>query len=161
MAGRKSKYESNIKPYLDVIQQKVREGVTEAQIAKSLGVSVATLNTYKTKHEELKKALSTDKGADVLEKLVNAGIEASIGYYKENETTTITIGDDGKQKKSKVISKTWYPPNPVLNKFYVLNFGKDKGFVQDPLDYELKKAKQELDEKILKDKNWMTDFDDN
>ena len=157
-AGRKSKYETCVKPYLEDINKKVRQGVTEESIAKSLGISVATLNNYRNKYPEFKEALSKDKGADVLQRLINAGIEAACGYYKENETTTVILDESGVASKSqKTVTKTWYPPNPVLNKFYALNFGKDEGIASDPLDYEMRKAKQELDEAILKGKSWYID----
>lgn len=158
MAGAKSKYETNIKPYLKEIRKKIKEGVTESEIAKALGISVASLNNYKLKYPELKEALSKDKGKAVLEKLKNAGIDAACGYYKLNETTNITIDKDGNPKKSKVITKTWYPPNPTLNLFYVKLFGKDEGITSDPLDYELRKAKLELDAEIAKAKNWDADI---
>lgn len=157
-AGRKSKYEECVKPYLNEINKKVRQGITEENIAKSLGISVATLNNYRNQYPEFKEALSKDKGAEVLQKLINAGVEAAIGYFKENETTTIIIDESGQpSKRQKTITKTWYPPNPVLNKFYTLNFGKDEGIASDPLDYEMRKAKQELDEAITKSKNWYLD----
>lgn len=153
-AGRKSKYETEVKPYLDEINKKIREGVIEEEIAKSLNISVATLNNYKLKYPELREALSKNKGVDVLQDLVNAGIQSAKGYYKENETTIVILDENGQpSKRQKTIVKTWYPPNPTLNLFYVKNFGKDAGFMSDPLDYEMKKAKQELDEAILKDKN--------
>lgn len=158
-AGRKSKYETDVKPYLKTINKKIRQGVTEEAIAKSLGISKATINNYKLKYPELKEALSTNKGADELEALVNAGIQSAKGYYKENETTTIILDEDGKPtKKQKTINKIWYAPNPTLNKFYVLNFGKKDGWTDDPLEYELKKSKQELDEAVLKSKNFDIDF---
>ena len=154
MAGRKNKYETYVKPYLEDINKKIREGVTEKDIAKSLNISVATLNNYKSQYHELKEALSANKGKDVLKDLVNAGIQSAKGYYKENETTIVILDENGQPtKRQKTIVKTWYPPNPTLNIFYVKNFGKDEGYVSDPLEYEMKKAKQELDEAILKDKN--------
>lgn len=154
MAGRKNLYKSKVEPFLDTINKKVRDGVTEAEICKALGISVATLANYKNQHPELVEALSKGKGSNVLEKLKNAGIEAACGYFKENEVTRIVVGSDGKPKKEKTIAKTWYPPNAVLNRFYVMNFGKDEGYVNDPLEYELKKASHELDMEIKKDKNW-------
>ena len=153
MAGRKSKYETSVLPYLEEINKKVREGVIEAEIAKSLGISVASLNTYRNKHPEFKEALSKNKGKDVLERLRNAGIQSAIGYYKDE--VTIYQGEDGSERK--VVSRKWYPPNPSLNQFYVKIYGKEEGFVSDPLDYELKKAKQALDEAVLKVKNWDID----
>ena len=156
--GRKSKYESSVKPYLKEINKKIREGVTEYEIAKSLGISEVTLNNYKKKHPELVEALQTCKGSEVLQRLINAGIESACGYYKEIEHTTIVLDKDGNPKKQKSVDKVWYPPNPSLNQFYVKNFGKEEGFVSDPLDYQLRKSKAELDEAIAKGKNWDVDF---
>lgn len=154
-AGAKSKYETCVKPHLKEINDSVRKGIVEAEIAKSLGVSVASLNNYKQKYPELREALNKNKGADVLQDLINAGIEAAKGYFKENETVTVSIDENGNPtKRQKVTTKVWYPPNPVLHKFYVLNFGKDQGLVNDPLEYELRKARQEFEKVEHKEKNW-------
>lgn len=156
MAGRISKYEKCVKPYLETIKQKSREGVAEKDIAESLGICEATLNNYKNKYPELKEALSKDKGKDVLEALINAGIEAAKGGYKENEQTVYTMDENGNPVIEKVIvNKVWQPPNPALHKFYVLNYGKEQGLVNDPLEYELKLRKQEFDEALEKRKNWL------
>lgn len=153
--GARSKYDSLVKPYLTEINAKVREGVTEAAIAHSLGISPASLNNYRNKYPELAEALSKDRGADVLNDLTNAGIEAAKGYYRENEKTIYTMDEEGNPVIEKVIvNKVWQPPNPALNKFYVMNFGKEQGFTNDPLQHELKKQKQEFDEKLEKAKNW-------
>lgn len=160
--GAKGKYEQLVKPYLKEINNKVREGVTEEAIANSLGISVASLNNYRNQHKEFKEALSKDKGADVLNELVNAGIEAAKGYYKENVTTVIILDDEGKPtKRQSTITKQWYPPNQALNTFYVKNYGKEQGWTSDPLEYEMRKAKQELDEAIEKLNNPMYWGDNN
>lgn len=157
-AGRKNKYETAVKPFLKEINQKIQEGVIESEIAKSLGISVATLNNYRNQYPEFAEALSKNKGAAVLQELINEGIKAAKGYFVEEETTTIVFDKDGNPKKSKVVNKRWVPANPTLNIFYVKNFGKEQGFTSDPLDYELKKAKHELDEELAKSKNWDIDF---
>ena len=154
--GAKSKYEVCVKPYLAEINKKVREGVTEAEIARSLGISVASLNNYRNQHPEFAEALSKDKGADVLQALINAGIKAAIGGYKTTLKKTIWVTDEN---GNPVIARqeeyeTEQPPNPTLNKFYVMNYGKEQGFSNDPLAHELKRQKQEFEEKIEKAKNW-------
>lgn len=155
MAGRKNKYDTNVKPYLDDINKKIRQGVTESEIAKALGISVATLNNYKSDHEELREALSKNKGADILQELVNEGIKAAKGYWVEEETTTYGRDEDGNVVvKSVTKNKRWIPANPVLHKFYALNFGKAEGLVNDPLEYDLRKAKAEFEEEQAKLKNW-------
>lgn len=153
-AGRKSKYDINIKPNLAWISEQIKNGVIEAEIAKALKISVATLNNYKLKYPEFKEALTKDKAINIKQKLINAGVRAAIGYFEENETTTIVLDKNGLPKKTKVITKTWYPPNPALNKFYVMNYCKDEGFTNDPLEFELKKAKNELEQKLIEDENW-------
>ncbi len=157
--GAKSKYEQLVKPYLKDINKKVREGVIESEIAKALGISVATLNNYKKQYKEFAEALSKDKGADVLQKLVNAGIEAAQGGYRENEQAIYKMDDEGNPVLVQVIkNKVYQPPNPTLHKFYVLNYGKEQGLVNDPLEYQLKKQKQEFDEKLAKSKHWDINF---
>lgn len=153
--GAKSKYEVCVKPYLAEINKKVREGITEAAIAKSLGISVASLNNYRNQHKEFAEALSKDKGADVLQALLNAGIEAAKGRYIENEQSIYAVDEEGNPVLERVVvNKVWQPPNATLNKFYVQNFGKAQGFSSDPLTHELKKQKQEFDEKLERAKNW-------
>lgn len=153
--GARSKYESLVKPYLTEINEKVRQGVTEAEIAKSLGISVASLNNYRNQYPEFAEALSKDKGADVLQDLINAGVESAKGYFKEIETTVIILDEDGKpSKRQKTIQKVWYPPNASLNKFYVQNYGKEQGFTNDPLEFDFKLRKQEFEEELEKKKNW-------
>ena len=153
--GAKSKYETLVKPYLTEINAKVRQGVTEAAIAKALGISVASLNNYRNKHPEFAEALSRDKGADVLQDLMNAGIEAAKGCYKTNTQTIYETDEDGNPRIVKVIEyEQWQAPNAALNKFYVANFGREQGFSNDPLALELKRQKQEFEEKLERARNW-------
>lgn len=153
--GAKSKYETLVKPHLEEINKKVRQGVTEASIADALGISVASLNNYKHQHPELAEALSKNRGADVLQDLINAGVEAAKGATIETEQRIYTLDEFGTPKLDKVIKTTVkQPPNQSLNKFYVMNFGREQGFTNDPLVHELKKQKQEFDEKLEKAKNW-------
>ena len=161
MAGRKNKYESNVAPHLDMIRKKVAEGVTEKAIAEALGVTEQSLNNYKKKYPALAAALKPDgvKGAERLQELINAGIDAACGYYREIETVQVVFDKDGNPKKQKTVVKQWYPPNPMLNKFYVMNFGRENGFTSDPMEYELKKQRADLDAEAEKLKNWhMTDL---
>lgn len=165
--GAKGKYERQVKPYLQEINNKVRQGVTEEEIAKSLGISVASLNNYRNQYKEFEAALSKDKGADVLNELVNAGIDASLGGIKKvmkPVKLTRKEYENGKLISSEdyieyVEEEIYVPPNASLNQFYVLNYGKRKGYARDPLDYELKKDKHETEKNIAKAKNWDVDLD--
>lgn len=151
----KCRYFDCVQPYLDTIRKKVREGVTEVEIAKSLGISKATLENYKNQFPELKEALSKNKGADVLEKLINAGIESACGCYKTNTVTKFKADENGNPVLVSIEEyENWQQPNAVLNKFYVQNFGREQGFSNNPLEFELQKQKQEFMEKLERQKNW-------
>ena len=157
--GARPKYEACVKPYLAEINEKVRAGVTEAEIAKSLGISVASLNNYRNAHPEFAEALSKDKGADALNALISAGIEAAKGSIKKNSQYIYGVDENGDPVLEKVIvNEVWQPPNAALNKFYVQNFGREQGFSSDPLQYALKKQKQEFEEKLERARNWNLDI---
>ena len=156
--GAKGKYDKIVKPYLKQINEKIRQGVTEEQIAKALGISVASLNNYRNKYPEFAEALSKDKGADVLTDLLHAGIDAAIGGFKKSTETITETDKDGNTTTKTITKNTYYPPNPALNKYYVNNFGKAQGFCSDPLNYDLNKRKQEHTEKVDYAKNWDLDL---
>lgn len=151
----RSKYNDLITPNLELIKEKVNQGVTQKAIAKALGITEQTLINYKDTHPELNEALKPNgvRGAERLQELVNSGVRAAIGYFEENETTVIVLGEDKKPKRQKTIQKIWYPPNPTLNKYYTMNFGKKFGFTNDPLLLELNKIKAGYESEIERLKN--------
>lgn len=158
--GRKNRYEKDVKPYLKEINEKIRQGVTEEQIADWLGICVASLNNYRNQYPEFADALKKNKGKDVLTALINAGIEAAIGGFQETTETTTETDKDGNTVTKTVTKTNYIAPNPALNKFYVMNFGKDSyGFTNDPKSYELAKQKQAHTEKIDNAKNWDLNLD--
>lgn len=155
--GRKSLYDSLVKPRLKWINEQVRNGVTEKAIADALSITEQTLNNYKNKYPEFKEALSKGKGADVLQRLINSGIDAACGQWIEEETITVTLDEDGKpSKRQKVTTKKYLPPNPALNQYYTKHFGQEEGFTGDPLALEFKKAKLAFDKEVQSEKDWKT-----
>lgn len=166
--GAKGKYERLVKPFLAEINEKVRQGVTEESIAKALGISVASLNNYRNQYPEFAEALSKEKGADVLQDLINAGVKGAIGgiikVKKPYKAKRYEYDEDGKVISCEEVMKfyeeeIYIPPNASLNQFYVLNYGKAKGFARDPLDYDMKKEKHDEEMKEQKAKNWELDLD--
>lgn len=156
--GRKSKYEDFVKPHLSWIEEQTRNGVTEKEIAKALKITEQTLNNYCNRYPELKKALRENKGADVLQRLINSGVEAACGQWIEEETTTIILDENGKPtKRQKQINKRYIPPNPSLNQYYTKFYGQSEGFTGDPLALEFKKAKLEFEKAVQSAKDW-TDY---
>jgi len=61
MAGRKSKYETNVKPYLDLVKSMRIDGHTEEQIYERLKVGKTAWYEYKAEYTELADALKIGK----------------------------------------------------------------------------------------------------
>ena len=79
----KSKYETDIKPRLIEIEAWKRDGLTDEQIYKNLGISKDTFYTYKKKYSDFSDCLK--KGKEVADiEVENALYKRAIGYkYKE------------------------------------------------------------------------------
>ena len=60
-AGRKSKYETHVKPYLDLVKSMRIDGAREEDIMKRLDIGHSAFNEYKNKYPELKEALKHSK----------------------------------------------------------------------------------------------------
>lgn len=153
--GRKSKYSRFVKPRLGWINEQIRNGVTEKAIAEALGITEQTLNNYKHLYPELVKALNDGKGADVLQRLINSGIESACGKWVEEETLVMELDKDGNPTEGKkTITKKYIPPNPSLNQYYTKIYGKSEGFTGDPLALEFKKAKLDFEKAVQGTKDW-------
>jgi phage terminase len=79
----KSKYETDVKPRLIEIEAWKRDGLTDEQICKNLGIVKDTFYKYKEKYTDFSDALK--KGKEVADiEVENALFKRAIGYkYKE------------------------------------------------------------------------------
>lgn len=153
--GRKSKYDRLVKPRLAWINEQVRNGVTEKAIAAALGITEQTFNNYKHRYPEFVEAVTDNKGKDVLQRLINSGVEAACGQWVEEETITVQLDENGEpSKRQKIITKKYIPPNSSLNQYYTKHFGKEEGFTGDPLALDFKKAKLDFDKAVQSTKDW-------
>ncbi|MED4922109.1 transposase [Weizmannia sp. CD-2023] len=83
--GRKNKYFTHVQPRLEEIAYWCRDGLTEEEICKRLGISVASLNNYKNEYIELLEALKTNREiADY--RVENSLYLRALGYEYEEET---------------------------------------------------------------------------
>lgn len=153
--GRKCLYDELVKPRLEWINEQVRNGIAEKAIAAELGITEVTLNNYKKKYPEFAEALKKGKGADVLQRLINSGIESACGQWVTEETIVVQLDENGNpSKRQKTTVKKYIPPNPALNQYYTKHFGQEEGFTGDPLALEFKKAKLEFEKAVQSEKDW-------
>lgn len=106
---------------LTVLRGWARDGLTDEQIAKNIGIARGTLYEWKKRYPDIDDALK--RGKDVIDAEVEeALIKAALGYkYQETESFA---GDDGKQHE-KIITRT-AKPNVTALIFWLKNRRPDK-----------------------------------
>ena len=102
--ARKSKYNTHVQPYLAKIEMWCKEGITEADIAKTLGVSHNAWNDYKNQYEELRESIRNGR-ASLVSDVTSSLLKRALGYdVIERKTTTARLYDkDGKFIRDDVV----------------------------------------------------------
>lgn len=171
MAGRKSRYETHVQNRFQEIEKWARDGATEAQIAKKLGVGVTTFNTYKSKHEELAAVIKRGR-LDVVENLRGALIKKALGYdytevkevteqMKMPETMRKALIDAGFKAetldaiqvvRTEVTHKHTSPDVAAIN-LALKNYDKTN-WANDPQMLEIRKEELKLRKKQIENNEW-------
>ncbi|AJA42514.1 transposase/terminase small subunit (endogenous virus) [Clostridium phage phiCT453A] len=93
----KSKYETNVKDKLILVEGWARNGLTDEQIAKNLGIGYSTLKEYKKKYPAFLAALK--KGKEVIDfEVENALLKRALGYEYEEVTKERILKKDEQGK---------------------------------------------------------------
>lgn len=101
-----TKYETIVLPNLKLIERWKRNGASEEEIAKRLGIAYSTFNLYKAQKSELSEALK--KGAEVVDTEVeNSLLRRALGY--DYDETTEERSDSGELVITKVVHKQVVP----------------------------------------------------
>lgn len=163
--GRKKLYESKVKPFLKDIEKWSKQGLTEKQIAQKLGVAYSSYNLYKTENIEISEARK--KGLEVaVSEIENAMFEsAKGGKQKVQKTAKLKkiIYEDGKKVEEYEYLETYEeevynPPNTTAGIYLLKHWGKDRGYVNNPVEIDIKKEELELKKEELKLKKEMNEF---
>ena len=139
--GRKSKYHTHVEPRLKEIEAWARDGLTEEQIAKNLGVAYSTFRKYKDEYPAFSSALK--KGKEVVDiEVENALLKRALGYEYE-EVKTLIEEVDGKRKKKIEKTVKHVPADVSAAIFWLRN---RKGFVWSNKDaIEAKRIEAEIE----------------
>ncbi|MFL0197620.1 transposase [Clostridium sp. WILCCON 0269] len=96
---RKSKWDT-VKDKLILVEGWARDGLTDEQIAKNLGIHAATLYEYKKRYSEFSEALK--RGKEVIDfEVENSLLKRALGYSYTEVTTERVIRKD---KNGKVLT---------------------------------------------------------
>lgn len=157
MAGRPSKYETNVKPYFDQIKKWLEQGATERQIAEQLGVAYSTYNDYKTKYSEFAEVVKGNSRVQLVEELRGALVKRALGYeYKEKKEYVKTDPETGLPTKYvEITTKQALPDTTAI--FGALNI-YDPEYVRDKKNHELREKDYELRKAIAEANNFDLDL---
>lgn len=118
----KGKYEYWLAPEgLLKIEGWARDGLTDEQIAKNIGISRSTLNVWKDRYSDISDALK--KGKDVIDRQVeNALLKRALGY--EYEEVKEKFGDGVITERT--VTKKEVVPDTTAQIFWLKNRKPDK-----------------------------------
>ena len=149
--GRKSVYDTKIKPRFDDILKWLRNGATEERIYNNLGISKDTFYRYKNEKSEFSDLLK--KGQESLvEQLRGALIKKALGFeYKESKR--ITKYEDGNEiTQTEEYTKQSLPDVAAAN-LLLKNYDKEN-WSSDPRNDDIKREELELKKKLFDKENW-------
>lgn len=148
--GRKSLYETHVKPRLNEISEMIVDK-TEAQIASVLGVSVGAFESYKNQYEELREALK--KGKNILiDQLHDALRRKALGFnYTETQKTIKTV--DGVKTMLVVETEKYSPPDVGAIHLLLKNLD-DNWTNDDKTTIDLKREKLALEKLKAEMNDW-------
>ncbi|MDK4482055.1 transposase [Fusobacterium necrophorum] len=128
----KSKWETHVKDKLILVEGWARDGLTDEQIAKNLGIGIRTLYEYKEKYPQFSQSLK--KGKEVIDiEVENALLRRALGYrYTEtakekkiiNGKEHIAVKETTKEVVPDVTAQIFWLKNRRANKW------KDKNVIE-------------------------------
>lgn len=118
----KGKYEKWLEPEgLKLLEGWARDGLTDEQVAKNIGIATGTLYDWKNKHPEISEALK--KGKEVVDiQVENALLKRALGYEYTEEKVEISEKDG----KKVVQTVKHVAPDTTAQIFWLKNRRPDK-----------------------------------
>lgn len=154
--GRKSKYETHVKPHLEEIENAVKNGATITEIAKAFGIAESTLNKYKAEKKELSDAFACGR-ANVVIQIRGALLKKALGFEYEEEKR---VGrKDAKGENVVIVEKyrKYCPPSETAAAMLLRNYDAD-WIDKDSATTQLKQQEFELRKAIAESNNFDLDI---
>lgn len=150
--GRKSAYDTTIKPRFDDILEWLRNGATEKQIYENLGIGKDAFYKYKREKPEFAELIK--KGRETLVKqLRGALVKKAFGFgYVEKKTVKFKNEDGEIIERVETYEKVALPDVAALN-LCLKNYDSDD-WANDPQLLEIKRKELEIKRENADKNNW-------
>lgn len=147
----RDKYITNVKPRLEEIKE-MRLDMTEAQIAKTLGVARSTFERYKKDHPELREALKAGN-TNLVKRLKSALIMKATGFTQTETKRVQRFDPNGKIVTLTEEVDKYYPPD--LGAIHLLLKNLDPEWRNDDqTTVDMKRERLELEKEKTEEKIW-------
>lgn len=150
--GRKSAYETRIKPRFNEISEWLANGATEKQIAYNLGIAGSTFEKYKAEKTEFSELIKNGR-KNLVYQLRGALVKKALGFdYEETKKTRKIEPDGGITVSVETYHKKALPDVAALN-LCLKNYDSEN-WANDPQVLEIKKQELELRREIADRDSW-------
>lgn len=156
--ARPSKYETEIKPYIEDIRKAVEAGATVEEIAKAFGIAESTLYKYKAEKKEFSDAFARGRGKVVID-IKAALLKKALGFEYTEQKTVGRKDKDGENVVLVEKYKRYSPPSETAAAMLLRNYDaewKDS----DNVSVRLKQQEMELKKAIAESNNFDLDLGD-
>lgn len=148
--GRKSRYESHVKPFLNQIAEWYQD-FDERQIAERLGIAISTWENYKRKFPELREALKHGREQLIIDLKASLKKKAKGYFYEETKTC---IREEG-GKRVQVIEKYKKYAHPDTGAIHLLLKNYDPEWRNDDqATIDLRREQLEIAKQKAEADNW-------
>lgn len=122
--GRKSKYDTEVKPHLDEIRRAVEAGATDKEIATAFGIAESTLYKYKKEKPEFSRAFVRGRAKVVID-IKAALLKKALGFEYEEEKRVGKKDKDGEQIILVEKYKRYCVPSETAARMLLNNYDAD------------------------------------
>lgn len=148
--GRKSKYDTEIKPHLKEIEEAVKNGATVAEIATAFNVAESTIYKYKKEKKEFSKAFACGRAKIVID-IRGALLKKALGFEYKEEKRVVRADKDGELITMIETYKKYQAPSETAAAMLLRNY--DENYIdKDNTTTNLKQQEFEM-RKALADSN--------
>lgn len=147
--GRKSRYDSEVKPHIAEIRKAVESGATVAEIAEAFGIGLSTLHRYMAEKKELRDAFSRGRKKIIFD-IKGALLKKALGYEYQEKKQYMKKDEDGEKVTYTEFTTRHQPPSETAAAMLLRNYDPE-WLDKDNISTELRKQEIELKKAIAKD----------
>lgn len=155
--ARPSKYDTDIKPYLNEIKEAVKAGATIEEIATAFDIAPSTIYKYKKDKKEFQEAFARGR-AKVVFDIKAALLKKALGFEYEEEKRVGRKDKEGEQIILVEKYKRYSVPSETAAAMLLRNYDSE-WLDRDNTSTELRKQEMDLKKAIAEANNFL-DFDE-